>query len=77
MRTMNDKNNKVDTYLVQLIAQIYRIDIITLQVGEHDDLQHNRTPKESHTKTRRRKSHQPREISQERSIEEHVRRTPS
>jgi hypothetical protein len=26
------------TYLVELVAEVYRVNIVTLQVGKHDDL---------------------------------------
>jgi hypothetical protein len=29
---------KRDTHLIQLIAKVYGIDVVALQVGEHDDL---------------------------------------
>jgi hypothetical protein len=27
------------TYLVESVAEVYRVDIVTLQIREHDDLQ--------------------------------------
>ena len=29
---------RMETYLVELIAEVYRVDVVALEVGEHDDL---------------------------------------
>ena len=32
------KERLEEAYLVELIAEVYRVDVVTLEVGEHDDL---------------------------------------
>jgi hypothetical protein len=33
-----NKRGEHDTYLVELVAKVDRVDVITFQVGEHNDL---------------------------------------
>ena len=32
------------TYLVELVAEVYRVDVVAFEVGEHDNLLMNRFP---------------------------------
>ena len=42
----------VVTNLIQLIAKVYRIDIVAFQVGEHDDLERGKEQGQHHQNVR-------------------------